>query len=118
MTLEQLPLIMIRALLLTVAVECAIAGIAGIRNARDQITVVLANLLTNPLVVSVGAAARFFIGREALVPVTLAMEILTVLIEGIVYKKAIADITHPMLLSLTCNASSYIIGELLNRFLF
>ena len=43
MTLEQLPLIMVRALLITVAVECAVAWLLGVRTLRDQKVVVLAN---------------------------------------------------------------------------
>lgn len=118
MTLEQLPLIMLRALALTILIECAAAWTLGVRTKRDQTTVVLVNLLTNPLVVSLGAAARFFIGMGAVLPVTLVMEAAAVIAEGAVYKKTINAKRDPYVISLVCNLASFLIGEVLNRFVF
>lgn len=118
MTLEQLPLIMLRALALTVVIEGIAAWIMGVRSMREQTTVALANLLTNPIVVSTGAAVQFFISRSALLPITLVMEAAVVLIEGLIYKKHMKTDMNPFLLSCVCNLASYGIGEILNRFVF
>lgn len=118
MTLEQLPLIMLRALVLTAAVECAVAWLIGVRDKRGQSVVVLVNLLTNPLVVSIGAAVLYFAGPGALLTVTLVMEVIVVAVEGMVYHKMAVNVRNPFLISLICNLSSYVAGELLNRFVF
>ena len=118
MTLEQLPLIMLRALALTILIECAAAWLLGARTKRDQTTVVLVNLLTNPLVVSLGAATSLWLGFKAVRPVTLAMEVLVVVIEGAVYKKTLIIEKNPYVVSLVCNLASFLIGEVLNRYVF
>ena len=118
MTLEQLPLIMLRALALTIVIEGIAAWLLGVRSSRDQVTVALANLLTNPLVVSAGAAVQFFINRSALLPAMLLMEIAVVFIEGAIYKKHLSMKTNPFIVSFVRNLASYGIGEILNRFIF
>ena len=118
MTLEQLPLIMIRAFALTLIIESIAAWLLGVRTSRGQATVALANLLTNPVVVSAGAAVQFFIGYRALLPATLMMEAAVIVIEGSIYKKHIDVRVNPFALSLACNLASYGIGEILNRFVF
>ena len=114
MTLEQLPLIMIRALALTILIECAAGWMLGVRDRRGQGVIVLANLMTNPLVVSLGAAVQLFAGREYLAPVTIAMEIIAVIAEGFVYSRHLTSKTDPYILSLACNLSSYLIGAVIN----
>ena len=118
MTLMQLPVIMLRALILTVMIECAAAWCLGVRDRNGQITVILANMMTNPLVVSCSAAAVVWIGYSALFPVTVILEILAVMAEGAVYKYKGTGNCDPFLMSLICNALSYVIGEILNRFVF
>lgn len=108
---------MLRALALTVLIECAAAWILGARTRRDQEMVALANLLTNPMVVSIGAAVSL-IDYGLVRPVTLVMEAGVVIIEGVVYKKTIDIKTGPYKLSLICNLTSYLIGEVLNSFVF
>ena len=118
MTLEQLPLIMLRALVLTILIECAVAWLLGVRTKRDQTTVVLVNLLTNPLVVSLGAATSLWLGFKAVRPVTLALEVLVVVVEGAVYRKTLTTDRNPYAVSLICNLASFLIGEVLNRYVF
>ena len=118
MTLEQLPLIMLRALILTLIIECITAWCLGIRSKQDQLVVALANLMTNPVVVAIGAAAAFFIGHGIVLPITIVMEIAVVLIEGVIYSNKLATAKNPYALSLLCNMASYGIGEILNRFIF
>lgn len=118
MTIEQLPLIMIRALTITIVIECLAAWILRVRNRHDLTVVVLVNLMTNPLVVSIGAAVLVFAGRDMLMPATLAMEALVVIVECMVYSKTIDTECNAFVLSLVCNAASYMIGEILNRLFF
>lgn len=118
MTLEQLPLIMLRALVLTIFVEGIAAWLLGVRTSRGQTTVALANLLTNPLVVSAGAAVQFFISPRALLPATLLMEAAVLFTEGAIYKKHLDVDMNPFAVSFVCNLASYGIGEILNRFVF
>lgn len=114
MTLEQLPLIMIRALALTILIEAAAGWIMGVRDRHGQSVIVLVNLMTNPLVVSLGAAVQFFAGREYLAPVTIVMEIMVVIAEGFIYSRYLDAKVNPYILSLACNLSSYLIGAALN----
>lgn len=109
---------MLRALFLTVIIECCTAWVLGVRSMRDQTTVMLANVLTNPLVVSAGAAVQFFMGYEYLLPAVLAMEIAAVAAEGLVYRGRLSAGTHPFMLSMICNLISYTAGEILNRLVF
>ena len=74
MTLEHLPLIMLRAFALTVLVECAAAWCLGVRDCYSQMIVILANLMTNPLVVSGGAVVIVQIGYGALLPAMLVVQ--------------------------------------------
>ena len=118
MTLEQLPLIMVRALLITVAVECAVAWLLGVRTLRDQKVVVLANILTNPILVSTEAAILLLAGRQALLYASVLLEILAISAEALVYRKRIHANTGPLILSLVCNLASVATGEILERFIF
>lgn len=118
MTLEQLPLIMIRALLITIAVECAVAWLLGVRSLRDQKIVVLANILTNPILVSTEAAVLLFAGRQALLYASVLLEVLAITVEGLVYRKRIRVSTGPLILSLVCNIASVAAGIILDRFIF
>lgn len=114
MTLEQLPLIMLRALCFTIMIECAAGWIMGVRDRQGQSIIVLVNLLTNPLVVSLGAAILFFAGHEYLAPATIAMEMIVVIAEGMIYKSHLTVKMDPFTLSLVCNLSSYLIGVIIN----
>lgn len=118
MTLEQLPLIMLRALVLTVVIEVSVAWLAKVRNRRDLIVVALVNVLTNPLVVSIGAAIALFIGYSYFLPIMIILEITALLVEASIYKKTLISQVNPFLLSLMCNGTSYIIGEFLNHYVF
>ena len=118
MTLDQLPLIMLRALALTVLIECVTAWVLGVRRARDQMTVALVNVITNPLVVSIGAAVLFLGGHDTFKISMIVMEISVILVEGAIYKKKLSCKVNPFMLALICNGVSYTCGEILNRFVF
>ena len=51
MSINSMPLITIKCLILTIIVELLVALILGIRDKKDIINVILVNIITNPVVV-------------------------------------------------------------------
>lgn len=102
------------ALLLTEAVELPIARLFGVKG-RDLVFVLLANIMTNPAVNVLYAAATVFT-KLPTIPVIAVLELAAVAAEWIVYRRA-ADAKRPLLMSLVCNAASFCTGLLLNPFI-
>ena len=116
MIINQLPIIMIVCLSVTIIVELMVAIILKIRNRKDLINIILVNCFTNPLVVAIPVYVNIMYGIKERHITLLVLEVLTVLIEGIVYKKFLKyKAINPILLSLMLNASSYVIGEIINQ---
>ena len=103
------------ALLLTEAVELPVCLLWGMRG-RDLVFVLLANLLTNPLVNVLYALAYLYTPIPRAVSIAV-LEIAAVLTEWIVYRSA-TGAKRPFLVSLTANAASYGAGLLITAFLF
>lgn len=115
MNLNNLPLILIRCLLLTVIIELIVALVLSVRDKKDIINVILVNVLTNPIVVMTQMILYIKFGYNIEIIGIVILEILVVLVEGLIYKKVlIYDKINPILLSLLLNASSFFIGELIN----
>ena len=51
MSLNNLPLILVRCLLLTIIIELVVALILSVRDKKDILNIILVNVLTNPVVV-------------------------------------------------------------------
>ena len=117
MLMSDLPWVMVRCLVCTVLIECALAWCLGLRSLRAQGTAALVNVMTNPLLVAVTFGAAFFGGRTVYWVALAALETAAVLAEGAVYR-AVLRPRHPFWLSLGLNAASYGIGEILNHFVF
>ena len=109
------PLSLVLALLLTEAVELPVCLLWGMRG-RDLVFVLLANLLTNPLVNVLYALAYLYPPIPRAVSIAV-LEIAAVLTEWIVYRSA-TGAKRPFLVSLTANAASYGAGLLITAFLF
>ena len=118
MRINDIPLAMLYCLGVTVVIEGALAFLWGVRKAADQLIVLLVNVLTNPLLVSVGYLILFRFGTTGYNVATAAMEVSVVFIEGWIYKKFLETQKHPFLLSLFLNAGSFLIGLGLNHILF
>lgn len=118
MRINDIPLIMLYCLGCTIVIEGALAFLWGVRKAADQLIVLLVNVLTNPLLVSLGYLILFFFGRTGYNAATAVMEIAVVFIEGGIYKKFLTRQKHPFLLSLFLNAGSFLIGLGLNYLIF
>lgn len=118
MRINDIPLVMLYCLCSTVVIEGVLAFLWGVRRAADQLVVLLANVLTNPLLVSVGYWILFRFGTRGYNIGTAVMEVLVVLTEGWIYKRILTQQKHPFVLSLLCNAGSFLIGLGLNALIF
>ena len=115
----NIPLIMVRCLLFTIIIECVAALIIGLRQKRDFINVVLVNCITNPIVVTVPLYFNIKYGIFERRLSLLILEILTVIVEGLIYKKVLAyKKINPIFISLILNLNSYFIGEIINRIIY
>lgn len=118
MNINELPLIMLICLSSTIVIELIMSLLLGIRNKKDILNVILVNIMTNPLVVSM----LMYITYNRLFNTTISiiiLEILVILTEGFTYKKVLTfDKINPYVLSLILNISSYFIGGLLNNIIY
>ena len=118
MNINELPLIMLICLSSTIVIELIMSLLLGIRNKKDILNVILVNIMTNPLVVSI----LMYITYNRLFNTTISiiiLETLVILTEGFVYKKVLTfDKINPYVLSLILNISSYFIGGLLNNIIY
>ena len=115
----NIPLIMVRCLLFTIIIECIAAFIIGIRKKKDFINVVLVNCITNPIVVTVPLYLNIKYGIIERRLSLLILELLTVIVEGLIYKKVLKYTgINPILISLILNLNSYFIGEIINRIIY
>ena len=118
MSIRDLPLIMVRCLVCTIIIELIIALICGIRDKKDIVNVILVNIMTNPIVVSLPILILLFYGRTMYKIVFYSLEVITVIAEGFVYFKTLKyKKINPFLLSLILNIGSYFIGEVINKLL-
>ena len=108
---------MLIALICTLVLETGMAWALGVRKREDLGIVLLANLLTNPVVSVLPTAAAFCLGYKAFGPVTAAAEAGAVLAEGLVYGKLLSfRRIHPLLLSFILNLGSFFAGVLYSTF--
>lgn len=118
MNINELPLIMLICLSSTIVIELIMSLLLGIRNKKDILNVILVNIMTNPLIVSI----LMYITYNRLFNTTISiiiLEILVVLTEGFTYKKVLTfDKINPYVLSLILNITSYFIGGLLNNIIY
>ena len=101
-------------LLLTVLFECLAAWFFGIRSRQGFLTVVLANMITNPLI-NLASYLMFHFGLAALIRrliVYLVLEPLVMVVEAKIYRYNLDEEINGWLLSLAANLTS-ILGGLL-----
>ena len=116
MKLNDLPYIMVKCLICTIIIEIIIALILKIKDKNDLINIVLVNILTNPIVVSLPVYILMRYGRKNYYITFYSLEIITVLVEGFIYKKVLKyKKINPYIISLILNLGSYLIGEIINR---
>lgn len=118
MLINELPMIMVRCLVLTIIVEVLVALILRIKDKKDILNIVLVNLLTNPIVVSLPILIYInFLGNSQRISLII-LEVLTLFVEGFIYKKVLDyKRINPYIISLILNGSSYLLGEVINYFI-
>ena len=117
MYIDDLPLVMVRCLIITIIIEAVVGLIIGIRDKKDILNIVLVNIMTNPLVVSLPILILLLYGTTARYVTLFLLEVFAVVSEGLVYYKFLKyKKINGFLVSLVLNLVSYGIGELLNRF--
>lgn len=116
MIINDLPLIMIKCLICTIIIELVIVLVIGIRNKFNIINVILVNILTNPLVVSIPVYFNIKYGLFTRNVVLIILEILIFVIEALIYKKYLKyKKINPYLISLILNLGSYLFGLIINN---
>lgn len=115
MVINDLPKIMLECLVWTIGLEVLLAIILGIRKKKDIFNIMLVNILTNPLVVSISVAINIFYGLQARHISMIFLEIFAFFVEAKIYKNVIEyKKINPYLLSLLLNAFSFLVGLIIN----
>lgn len=115
MSLSNLTYILIRCLILTIVIELIVGLILSIRNKKDIFSIIIVNVITNPIVVLSQSILRIKTNYTIEVIGIIILEILVVLVEGLIYKKVLKyKELNPFIFSLLLNSSSLFIGELIN----
>lgn len=110
--------IMAIALIATILIELTLSFILGVRK-KDLFTVILVNIVTNPIVVTIPLYINLEFGIISRRIVLIIFEILTVVVEGFIYKKMFDyKKINPYILSLILNVTSYVLGLLLNSLIY
>lgn len=104
------------SLALTLGIELAAAFFCGVRSRRGILLVALVNILTNPLVVMLYWLIRLYLPGFPRIPVQIGLEAAVIMSEALVYRGFSRDerwqIRRPVLLSLTANLCSWLLGAL------
>jgi len=109
---------MVRALALTIVFEVGAAFLLGVSIRRDCIVVVLAQVVTNPLLVLLVFLLNLRFGVQGRIVGLIMLEPLAVLAEALLYRGTLEyKKLNPFVFSLILNGVSFFLGEILNRFL-
>jgi hypothetical protein len=109
---------MLICLSLTIVIEVLVALLLKVRNKKDILNIVLVNILTNPLLVSLTNLISINYGLELAYISLFTFELLAVFVEGFIYKKYLEyDKINHYLLSAILNLISYLAGLLINIFI-
>lgn len=115
MDINSFPIILIKCLLLTIIIELVISLLLGVRDKKDILNIILVNVITNPVVVMSQVLLYLKFGYTIEIIGIIILEILVVFVEGLIYRKVLSfKRINPLLLSLILNASSFLIGEIIN----
>lgn len=113
--MTSLILSLVVSLLLTLVFELTTSLILGVRTKADLITVILANVCTNPMVVFCANITSLLKNDVINNCVIAFLEISAVLVEFALFKKKLIDYKKsPFLLSLINNVISFSLGLLFN----
>ena len=102
------------SLLLTLALETVFFLLAGKRDKKDLLLLMLVNILTNPVVVLSYWLAVLYTEWNT-VMIIIPLELFAIVTEGYFYKHYSRGFARPYLFSLAANMFSYWIGVLLQQ---
>ena len=115
MGIDNMPLTILVCLLLTLIIESLVAFLIGVRKGKDFLNIILVNIVTNPIVVTVPYLIYIYFGFKFYNISIYVLEILTLIVEGLIYLKVLDyNKINPILLSAILNLCSYGIGLILN----
>lgn len=118
MLISELPIFMIRCLIITIFVELFVGYTIGIRDKKDLLNILLVNIFTNPLVTSLTTFFNLYYGYTGRIAAIIILELFAIVFEGFVYFKYFDyRKINGFLISLILNFSSYIVGEIINNLL-
>ena len=101
---------MLTALVLTVVIEAVFAFLYGVRTKYGQLIVLLANVITNPLLNAILTVVSFYLSPALYYYFLVPLEIIVVLAEGRIYKEILQPEMNPYFFSFLLNVCSYVIG--------
>ena len=110
--------ILLISLSLTIIIELIVSLLLGIRETQDIKVVVLANCITNPVVVFI-ANCIYVLNYNLLYTITVAiLEILAIIIEFLIYKKYLKfNEKSPLVISVINNIISFSLGLIITKFI-
>ncbi|MBQ7542584.1 MAG: hypothetical protein IJT44_09880 [Clostridia bacterium] len=114
MLLNELPVTMLRCLGITILTEGLAGYLLGVRSVRGQAIVLLNNVMTNPLVVSLGVLCTYRFGRAGYWCGLPVLEAAAFAAEAAVYRKNAPCPRDPLLLSAVLNGCSFLTGLVWN----
>jgi hypothetical protein len=116
MLIKDIPKIMAICLGITIVIEVIFAYLFKVRDKKDLLNIVLANIITNPVIVTVTILINYKFGSTYYYISLVILEILVVIVEGLLYKKYLCfNKINPFLLSMLLNILSYVSGEIFWR---
>lgn len=119
MIINDLPYIMVKCLFFTILIEIIVATILKIKSKKDFLNILLVNVMTNPIVVSLPVFINIRFGLMQRNITVVILEIITVFIEGKIYSKYLNfKKINPYILSLILNLCSYVIGDIIKYIFF
>ncbi|MCL1810352.1 MAG: hypothetical protein FWG42_11410 [Clostridiales bacterium] len=101
-----------KSLILTIAFETGFFLLTGKRGKKDLLLVVLANVLTNPVVVLLYWLSAYYTEWNSAIVLT-PLELFAILTEGYCYRKYGQGFKRPYLFSLAANVFSFWVGVLI-----
>ena len=110
---------LIISLLLTLIIETFTSVFLGIREKRDIGIVIIANIITNPIVVYISNCLNIFTSKSVFYVGVLILEVLAIIVEFWIFKKYLKyNKKSPFIISLINNFVSYNLGNIINLIFF
>lgn len=117
--INWMPLILLNSLFWTIVIELLGAWLLQVRKSKDLFNILLANIITNPIVTSMTFTINIYYGIFIKNIWLIILEILAWFVEGTLYKKYLTYTKiNPYLLSLILNVGSYSIGIFINQIIW